>query len=452
MFKGVFIVLGTLFLVGLVLLWSNPAVTKSLFSRFRDEIRMRHNGVGQLSNIDSTTGGTQQQKDVPEKELAAQDRMLVEEKEELDHLNDLSKLFVTVSGVFALVLGVASWKSLDEQRKASADNILIQKENLDSQFTGLVEQSKRQFQSLVEQSEKSLEKVAALKEELQREFPMFGRMQNNFSNILNGLHLSCLKLSLEDRTYEKLDWHDEQKILFYENVIATALLLDTKEYSSQLSEIYRLLGAFYGSRFFIGLEDGKIGKERSDLNRARFYFDRSIDLNPKNYFAYMYAGHFTQYATDQSIARVSRDYFERATAIGTKYQKPWVAIALIELEAFSNPLRALTALEEASRREQYEMNERSSGIRDPKPEVISYLQACAHCQRAGQLDGQGRTKSLEVAIEKFRRSSEKMSPVISNMFKADKNSYYRLLQDDPRFLEEFNDIAKRFEYFESQHV
>jgi hypothetical protein len=204
-----------------------------------------------------------------------------------------------------------------------------------------------------------------------------------------------------------------------------------------------LLGVFYGSRYNSNLVDDKIGNERSDLNRSRFYFDRSIDLNPNNYAAYSYAGHFTQYHDDQSIAKVSRNYFQRAATIGTRYQKPWISMAMIDLEAFKNPAQALAALEQALLREEYD-----SERKDPKPELISYLQACALCLDAREQTGASRSNSLNSALEKLDSSLSQGTPQIFDLFRTEKDTYFKVLHEDPITTEKYGQLLNRPQLFD----
>jgi hypothetical protein len=334
--KTTCILLGLLVVFGIFRVWANstaPASSPSTPTLSPSGLRPAQT----LGTVDVTIQSLKQEEEVLEKEISTQDKLLASKQEEINRLNDFAKVLMTAVGVFAIILGLASWKALDDQRKAASENLDIQKENL-----------KLGLDAALDDSRRSLEGVNRLRDELQHDFPMFGRMRNNFSNILHGLQLASVSLRLEDTTYSTLRWDEEQRILFYENAISTALLLDTTEYVKQLSEIYRLLGTFYGSKYHSTQGNEKSSGRQSDFNRARFYFDRSIEFNPENYSSYIYAGHFTQYYDDdKSLAKLSRDYFQRATVIGPHFQKPWVSISLIELDAFKDPDRALVALERA---------------------------------------------------------------------------------------------------------
>jgi hypothetical protein len=208
---------------------------------------------------------------------------------------------MTVAGVFTFALGFGSWATLNEQRK---------------------------------QARESMDK---LKGEVESDFPMLGRMGRNFSKVLTGLTEACGMLEIKDKTYTSLSWAEEQGILFYESAMSTSMLLNTEGRSKEISKIYRLLGVFYGSKFFSSLNDGKLPTNEGlspvgeldasfnirDLDRARFYFDKAIELDEKNYLAYLSAGYFTQYPEYRPLATVSRDYFKKA--------------AILESDKFSGP-------------------------------------------------------------------------------------------------------------------
>jgi hypothetical protein len=174
------IILGVVFVGGIVQVWANPTTGKTTPSTTKGPVIESSSEVNSPPGTNLEAQTPKQQEELLEKEISAQERVLAAEKDELNHLSDLAKLLMTVAGVFAILLGAASWKTLDDQRKAGNENLALQKENQKLQFAGLLEESKR-----------SLKAVSDLKDELQREFPMFGRMQNNFSNILHGLQSAC---------------------------------------------------------------------------------------------------------------------------------------------------------------------------------------------------------------------------------------------------------------------
>jgi len=131
---------------------------------------------------------------------------------------------------------------------------------------------------------------------------MFGRVHLNFGRVLSELTSACQNLRQEDDTYARLTWQEKQRILFYENTVADTVLLDTRYFTAELSEIYRLLGVFYGSKY-AGARAKDPGAATDDIDRARFYFDRAISFDSKRYILYSNAGHFTMYPGIQPWSR-----------------------------------------------------------------------------------------------------------------------------------------------------
>jgi hypothetical protein len=369
-----------------------------------------------------------------EKEIANQEKVLAVEKDEVGHLTDFAKTLMTVTGIFAFLIGAASWKTLEDQRKAANENLDLQKQNLALQFA-----------QSIDESNNSLASVERLRDEVQRDFPMFGRMRSNFSQILQGLEVACIRLQPNDDTYSNLRWDEEQRILFYENAIATSLLLDTKEYAQQLSEINRLLGVFYGSRFTSTLVDGKITAERNDLNRARFYFDRAIDYDAKNYQAYVHAGHFTQYYDDKELARISINYFERAAVVGFEYQRPWITISIIELEAFQNSSRALASLSQASLRPKYDVGQSA-----PDLQSISYLEAYSHGYVAKKLPNSQQEASLQSVLDQLKPILQSPNDRVRSMFLSDREMYFSLFAKWPSLNDEFSALVEEVDQAEGK--
>jgi hypothetical protein len=160
----------------------------------------------------------------------------------------------------------------------------------------------------------------------------------------------------------------------------------------------------------------------------------------------MYAGHFTQYYDDKFVADLSKKYFDRAAQVETNLQKPLVSIALIELEAFDDPLAALMALDKATSRSGYD-----TGIKYQRPKYISYLEACALCLRAQRENETDRDASLAQALKKLAQAAEEPSEGWSelyNSFDYDKSRYFAILDAVPRFAEESAQIFQKL----SSHI
>jgi hypothetical protein len=412
-------------------IWFDPRATQARETlSARPQVDINRNTSANLAQ------GYKKDLEVLEKELDVQDKALAAERDELTRITDISKTLITVAGVFAFLLGAASWKFLDDQRSAAERALRAQQDLFQSQIV-----------KLLDESNDSLKKVAVLLDEVERDFPMFGRMRNKFDRILFALESSCAQLNDEDDSYNKLDWAQVQDILYYENAMSIAPMLNIGEKSNQMSEIYRLLGAFYGSRFARD-KGGEIGdSSREDLDRARFYFGRSIKLNPQSYLAYLYAGYFTQFSDDLEIAAESRDYFGAAARLDTEYQKPMISIALIELEAFNNPKAAISALADAQGRCKY-------NLRRPLPAIhlITYLRACAQCLIAVKPSTLPDPILLKEALASLSDACEEPSQYVCRNFTSDTNAYFHVLREQPFTSEEFGRIAAKIDSCELQNM
>jgi len=353
-------------------------------------------------------------------EDGAQDTLFSAEKDELDYLTRIIVLMMTAVGIYTLILGLVSWKALDSQRN--------------------------EFE---ESSKGSLANLERLRNELELDFPMLGRIQRNFKSILGNLRNACELLDVRDvldDDFSKLSQVEIQRILFYENAITTALLLNTTGYEKELSEIYRLLGVFYGSRFYSTTgEDTSFNSSKNPeyFYRAQFYFDSAIDLDADNYNLFMHAGYFSQYYDNKTVASLSRSYFGRAGSVGTQFQKPLASLALIELEAFSDPLSTLDALKRARSRKHYD-----EGREYPRPEYMAYLECCALCLKARKESGIQRQSTLEEATAKLAEAADTPSQdwsAISGFFQSDKIKYFAIFDSEPNLARGAHDSIRKLE-------
>jgi tetratricopeptide (TPR) repeat protein len=289
-----------------------------------------------------------------------------------------------------------------------------------------------------------MREVAGLRKEVERDFPMFRRIQTNFRNILYTLEGACGNLKPKDDSYQELEWEDKQRILFYESVVATSFLLDAREYNEQLSEIYRLLGIFYGSRYAGTRALG--GAPNDDLDRARFYFNHSIDLDPKNCLAYSHAGHFTMYYDDPKLAEQSKKYLLQAISCGPDKQKPFINLATLQMDAFKNPDAALEVLERAIQCKEYEKDGSS-----PRNHYVRYLRACALAQKGDSTaDAAERARLYHSSLDLLEEVAADVDPWIRGSFcesdyqgGADRDGCFQQLSIDPDLTKRFGIVAAK---------
>ncbi len=320
-------------------------------------------------------------------------QLLADEKDRLSALDNNSRVLMTVAGLFAIFLGLGAWKTLEDQRRSAAENLEMQMTNFSDRFTHAIEEHRYQ-------SERAMLDLREMREEIRRDFPMFGRMSQNFTRVLTELQVTCQYLEAMDETYERLTWDQRESILFLEHAVADSLLLDTRDFNPQLSEIYRLLGLFYGSRYSVAkAKHAESG--RADLDRSRFYFDRAIQLNPKNYFAYSHAGYFTLYFDDRELAERSREYFRQAAVVGPTKQSPLINTALLCLNSFNDPEESIRCVDGAQGRPEWEKDGSA-----PKPQHCYYVRACALAAIARRTtDAAAKHKVLRSAIEQLENAT-----------------------------------------------
>jgi tetratricopeptide (TPR) repeat protein len=334
-------------------------------------------------------------------------RLFAHEKDRLNALDSNSRFLMAVAGVFAFFLGFGAWKTLEDQRRFAAENLDLQMTSFSKRFEQAIEEHRHQ-------SETAMSDVRAMRDEIHRDFPMFGRMRQNFTRVLTQLQIACQGLEPKDDTYERLTWDERESIFFLEHAVADSLLLDTKDFSAQLSEIYRLLGLFYGSRYFSSRAKDK-GATQTDLDRGRFYFDRAIQLDPKNYFAYSHAGYFTQYFDDPGLAARSREYLRQAAVVGSTKQSPLVNLALLALQVFGDPDESLKCIEAALQRTEWE-----KGGSSPKNHHCYYVRACALAARARKApDAAAKRKMIESALEQLENAASRADEWIRGCFEGD---------------------------------
>jgi tetratricopeptide (TPR) repeat protein len=367
-------------------------------------------------------------------------RLFAHEKDRLNALDSNSRVLMTLAGVFALFLGLGAWKTLEDQRRSAAENLDLQMTTFSRRFEQAIEEHRHQ-------SETTMLDLRAMRDEIHRDFPMFGRMRQNFTRMLTQLQVACQGLEATDETYDMLTWDQRESILFLEHAVADSMLLDTKDLSVQLSEIYRLLGLFYGSKYYGCRTKSKDASLRADLDRARFYFDRAIELDPKNYFAYSHAGYFTLYFDDPGLAAQSREYLKQATVIGSTKQRPLVNLALLALNSFSDPDESLKCIEAALQRSEWEKS-RSK----PKNQHCYYVRACALAAKAVKApDAAAKREMLASTLEQLENAALGVDDWIRGCFEGDtqtavdRTSTFYEIEADPalatRFLKVCSAVA-----------
>src|SRR5437879_13026221 len=143
-------------------------------------------------------------------------QLLADEKDRLSALDSNSRVLMTVAGVFAIFLGLGAWKTLEDQRRSAAENLEMQMTNFSDRFMHAIEEHRYQ-------SERAMLDLREMREEIRRDFPMFGRMRQNFTRVLTQLQVTCQYLEAMDETYEKLTWDQRESILCRDPAVADSL-------------------------------------------------------------------------------------------------------------------------------------------------------------------------------------------------------------------------------------
>lgn len=387
-----------------------------------------------LANLQAQADG--KQLEILKAEVSAQTKVIDVQVSELDHVNDITKIVLTIATLFPVILGTVSWKVVEQERRAADRQAIRQRKSFE-----------REISALRKESTESLKKFERLRNEIVRDFPTFMRVRRNYLQNMGDLDSICARLLQSDENYKPaipLSSQEQQRVLYYEMAVSASSFLDTSGDEKELSEVNRLFGVFYGSRFFTNFAErgGINGTDREDLERALFYFERAVEFDPQNYAAYFHAGYFTHYVEDLQLAQTSRKYFRQAaqTTEGKEYQRPWISIALLELDAFHDPDAALVALEEGSRKAKYERYSVTNSA-----SIIGYLKACANCLKAAKEEEVETRRAFELsALEQLRLAADEPTPYIRRMFEADKSAYFSVFEKSADTALLFAELQSKF--------
>ena len=269
-----------------------------------------------------------------------------------------------------------------------------------------------------------------------------------------------------DNTARRLHWEQKESILFLERAVADTLLLDMREYSEQMSEIYRLLGVFYGSRYAIAREEAAAAAIREggpgsgldigvsaaacvpvdDYERSQFYFGKAIDSGKqRSYLAYSHAGHFSMYYADPEKSSRVRQFLKAAAVCGPQKQRALVNLAILELAASRDGGAALRALREAEGGPEWE----DTGSA-PEPHVIDYMTACALVVQSEKAAEQERDLLLGQAMNRLERCVAHADEWMKDAFlqgdyqtPGDRQNYLQPLASTERLADRFQAVEQK---------
>lgn len=349
----------------------------------------------------------------------------------IENLKTYAEFLLTITGLFALIVGAISWKSIDEQRNTA----------------------QYELEEMKKQNDRARQEIESMREGIYRELPILAAIPDNFKKILSDLSfLVNTQIKLLNRSsdydYNQLTCEQKSKIHYYENVISFSYFLHSKENTTELSAIYSKLGLYYSSKFastqlgneyqLSKIEDDK----KADLYRSMIYLNRAIDLAPDSYNAFMAAGFCTHYSYDIDWASRSQSFYQSAIVYDQKYQRPFIALALLSLEPFKKPNESLAYLEKARNKKIYD----SQSQEPPVDGYISYLESCSYCA----LYKYGIDTSdeiLERAMIKLEAAANKLDVKFSKFIYYDKDDYFYLLFDSSKYQTRFNNCQQLFNKF-----
>jgi tetratricopeptide (TPR) repeat protein len=154
-------------------------------------------------------------------------------------------------------------------------------------------------QHFLEDSRRNAERVQELRIELEERLPMFHDFGRSLERVAALLTRLLPNADVRENYYEGRSGQEKQQILYYERSIAFFEYLDFSFSVEKVAEIYRGLSKFYSGHFRLAsrqldarrkeLPDWQI-KEREErlleiAERGRFYGQRAMDANPKNFAA-----------------------------------------------------------------------------------------------------------------------------------------------------------------------
>ena len=181
---------------------------------------------------------------------------------------------------------------------------------------------------------------------------------------------------------------------------------------------------------------------QADLDRARFYFDRAIQLDPKNYFAYSHAGYFTLYFDDPLLAARSCEYFRQAAVVGPSKQSPLINMALLCLNSFNDPEESIRCVDGAQGRTEWE---KDGSV--PEPQHCYDVRACALAAIARKTaDAAAKRKVLASAVEQLENSTLVADDWIRACFNGDtqtapdRTATFDEIEADPTLLPHFQKV------------
>jgi tetratricopeptide (TPR) repeat protein len=254
-------------------------------------------------------------------------------------------LFTLLQGVFAFV-SVQNFNSMVEATLKKASDAAAK---IDDTRAELKTEFQRRFATVEGEAKSDIE---GLRKKLEAQFPIASRIEDSIKEAL-----SVLPGYFQDPNwYEGGNWGDNlfaklradqrQEILFYERVIAGCATLSPPRLDEQLSYTFRGLGSFYTSRF-------KTVKDPDDLERAKFYFGRSIRCSSSEFVSLNMLGYIARTTEPPDYDEAER-WFRKSLATRPGQQRARYNLADIAYHRDKDYQTTITHYREALQQEKWE--------------------------------------------------------------------------------------------------
>ena len=222
----------------------------------------------------------------------------------ISELKDLVTFLITMSAIYAVVLGVASYASAKDASESAS---------------------------------KTLRELTELKTETLKNYPTFSRLEKNISTMLGEIAgiLPDTK-NPSGQEYRNVPPQKREWLYFWERALAGMQFVDLGTYGEKLADVYHGYANFYASRYWAQAEeqnpgDGDAAKPvpESDLLRALVYYERSLTFKPKQPAVLNdKAFYLSDYENDERT-RQARRAFEESYEANSDQQRPCCGLALI---------------------------------------------------------------------------------------------------------------------------
>lgn len=263
----------------------------------------------------------------------------------------------TVTGLFGGLLGIASFISLKEA-----------KDNANSTLRDVSESARSSLTNLRMETDQALKELRAVRDETKKQYPTLAGVDENVHAILTELHAVFAESPSKEDDFNNLDPGQRQKLFFWEKALATMDLLNMTDQQHAVSRIFQGYANLYASRYWVTLESARKRQTDSpsdaDLDRARFYYERALQLDPTNVQALNDQGFYHMDHGAQLRIDIARTSFLDSVARVHDQQRPHFNLALIELHHYRDFDAALRFADRALQGKYWDLRDHSDGSAD----------------------------------------------------------------------------------------